>query len=101
MPDPDIRYVGIQNYGAAGSDVVYNEQSRAVGEIPVFIQGKGGNATKSWAFVHYSEAIGPRPPSVAARIHRERARPRPVYTGPSRGRGTHRVAADRPREGMS
>jgi hypothetical protein len=57
MPDPDIRYVGIQNYGAAGSDVVYNEQSRAVGEIPVFTQGKGANATKSWVFVHYSRPV--------------------------------------------
>jgi hypothetical protein len=56
-PPPDVRYAGIQNYGEYFSDVHYNEQSAAVGEIPIFTQGERHRRRDSWVFLHFSRPV--------------------------------------------
>jgi hypothetical protein len=53
-PAPDVRYIGIQNYGTEFADVRYNEQSAAVNEIPTWPDNKGQGNGEGWVFLHFS-----------------------------------------------
>lgn len=85
-PEPDTRYMGIQNYGTEFSDVRYNEQSASVNENPTFPDNLGQGTGESLVFLHYARPLANMNDETTirnwGRIHNVRVQQLALYQPP-------------------